>query len=133
MLVHPTLSNPKINEKSRAFSQYLGDKYGYNTTEAEGAAARCADIVQFLVARLEQQQTKGSKFYIGNQLSALDIYSSTFAALIQPLPHEQCPMPDPFRKMYTNTDPGIQAAAKPILFVHRDFIYREYLELPIDL
>jgi hypothetical protein len=35
--------------------------------------------------------------------------------------------------MYTNTDPTIQAAAKPILFEHRDFIYREYLELPVDL
>jgi hypothetical protein len=42
-------------------------------------------------------------------------------------------MPAPFRKMYTNTDPIIQAAAEPILFEHRDFIYREYLELPIDL
>jgi glutathione S-transferase len=133
MLVHPTLLNPKVDEKTRAFSQYIGDKYGYNAAEAEGAAARCADIIGFLVARLEQQQAKGSKFYIGNQLSALDIYSAAFTALIQPLPHEQCPMPAPFRKMYTNTDPTIQAAAKPILFAHRDFIYREYLELPIDL
>jgi len=132
MLVHPTLSNPNVDEKSRAFSQYIGTKYGYTAPEAEGAAARCARIVQFLVTRLEQQQASGSKFYIGNQLSALDIYSSTFAALIQPLPHEQCPMPAPFRKMYTNTDPLIQTAAKPILFAHRDFIYREYLELPIE-
>jgi glutathione S-transferase len=133
MLVHPTLTNPKAGEQSRAFSRYIGDKYGYNAPEAEGAAARCADIIRFLVTRLEQQRAKGSKFYIGNQLSALDIYSATFTALIQPLPHEQCPMPEPFRKMYTNTDPLVQAAAKPILFEHRDFIYREYLELPIDL
>lgn len=133
MLVHPTLTNPKASEQTRAFSQYIGDKYGYNAPEAEGAAVRCAEIIRFLVARLEQQHAKGSKFYIGNQLSALDIYSSTFAALIQPLSHEQCPMPDPFRKMYTNTDPLIQTAAKPIFFEHRDFIYREYLELPIDL
>ncbi|MBM4255838.1 MAG: hypothetical protein FJ147_08065 [Deltaproteobacteria bacterium] len=133
MLVHPTLSNPNVDEKSRAFSQYIGDKYGYNAPEAASAAARCAAIIGFLVTRLEQQRTKGSSFYIGNQLSALDIYSATFTALIQPLPHEQCPMPAPFRTLYTNTDPLIQAAAKPILFEHRDFIYREYLQLPIDL
>ena len=54
-------------------------------------------------------------------------------ALLQPLPHELCPMPQPFRKMYTNTDPVVQAAVKPILLEHRDFIYHEYLELPIDL
>jgi glutathione S-transferase len=133
MLVHPTLTNPKASEQTRAFSQYIGDKYGYTAPEAEVAAARCAEIIGFLVARLEQQRAKGSKFYMGNQLSALDIYSAAFTALILPLPHEQCPMPEPFRKMYTNTDPLIHAAAKPILFEHRDFIYREYLELPIDL
>jgi hypothetical protein len=42
-------------------------------------------------------------------------------------------MPQPYRQLYTNTDPVIQAAVKPILMEHRDFIYREYLELPIDL
>ncbi len=87
MLVHPTLSNPKVDEKTRGFSQYIGDKYGYNAPEAEGAAARCADIIRFLVVRLEQQQAKGSNFYIGNQLTTLDIYSSKFAALLQLLPH----------------------------------------------
>jgi hypothetical protein len=71
--------------------------------------------------RLEQQRAKGSRFFIGNQLSALDIYWAAFAALIQPLPHEQCPMPAAFRKSYTNTDPVIQAAAHPLLFEHRDF------------
>jgi glutathione S-transferase len=133
LLVHPTLSNPKADAQSRGFSQYIGNKYGYNTPEAEAAPAHCAEILNALAARLEQQRANGSKFFIGNQLSALDIYWAAFAALIQPLPHELCPMPQSFRKMYTNTDPTIQAAAKPILFEHRDFIYREYLELPLDL
>jgi hypothetical protein len=133
MLVHPTLTNPNVDKGSRAFSIYIGDKYGYNATEAEAAPRRCAQILQLLSNRLEQQRAKGSKFFIGNQLSALDIYWAAFAALVQPLPHDQCPMPPSFRTLYTNTDPTIQAAAKSILFEHRDFIYREYLELPVDL
>jgi glutathione S-transferase len=133
LLLHPALSNPNADQKSVGFSQYLGSKYGYNAPEAEVAPARCAEILRTLAARLEQQHAKGSQFFIGNQLSALDIYWAAFAALIQPLPHELCPMPAPFRKMYTNADPTIQAAAKAMLFEHRDFIYREYLELPIDL
>jgi glutathione S-transferase len=133
MLVHPTLTNPNADKGSRAFSTYIGDKYGYDTAEAEVAPRHCADILQLLSNRLEQQRAKGSKFFIGNQLSALDIYWAAFAALVQPLPHDQCPMPSSFRTMYTNTDSTIQAAAKPILFEHRDFIYRTYLELPIDL
>jgi glutathione S-transferase len=133
MLVHPTLTNPNADKGSRVFSTYIGDKYGYNAAEAEAAPRHCAQILQLLSNRLEQQRARGSRFFIGNQLSALDIYWAAFAALVQPLPHDQCPMPQSFRTLYTNTDPTIQAAAKPILFEHRDFIYSEYLELPVDL
>ena len=42
-------------------------------------------------------------------------------------------MPPAFRTMYTNTDPVVQAAVTPLLLEHRDFVYHEYLELPIDL
>jgi glutathione S-transferase len=133
MLIHPTLTNPNADERSRAFSTHMGNKYGYNLAEAEAAPARCAEILQVLGNRLEQQRAQGSKFFIGSQLSALDIYWAAFAALVQPLPHELCPMPQSFRTMYTNTNPVVQAAVNPILLEHRDFIYREYLELPIDL
>jgi len=133
MLIHPTLTNPNADESSRAFSTYLGHKYGYEATLGEAAPARVATILRFLGSRLEQQRVKGSKFFIGNQLSALDIYWASFAALIQPLPHDLCPMPQAFRTFYTNTDTVVQAAVTPLLMEHRDFIYREYLELPIDL
>lgn len=133
MLVHPILSDSNSDEQSRGFSKYIGDKYGYAPDIGEAAPAKTAEIVQFLGKRLEAQRAAGRQFFIGNQLSALDIYWATFAALIQPLPDELCPMPAPFRKMYTNTDPVLQAAVDPILFEHRDFIYKEYLELPIDL
>lgn len=133
MLIHPTLTNPKVDDKSRAFADYIGSKYGYNPAEAEAAPARCAEILRLLGNRLEQQGAKGSKFFIGNQLSAMDIYWAAFAALVQPLPHELCPMSQSFRQLYMNTDPVIQAAVNPLLMEHRDFIYHEYLELPIDL
>ena len=90
-------------------------------------------ILRALSARLEQQRGRGSRYFIGNQLSALDIYWATFAALIQPLPHELCPMPQAFRSMYTNTNPVVQAAVTPLLLEQRDFIYHTFLELPIDL
>ena len=133
MLLHAVLTESGADESARAFATHMGNKYGYNREEAEAAPARVANIVTTLGSRLEQQQNKGSRFFIGNQLSALDIYWATFAALIQPLPHELCPMPASLRTMYINTDPVVQAAVKPILLEHRDFIYNEYLELPIDL
>ena len=133
MLLHAVLTDSDADDSARAFATHMGNKYGYNQAEAEAAPARVANIVTTLGSRLEQQHDKGSRFFIGNQLSALDIYWATFAALIQPLPHELCPMSDAFRAMYINTDPVVQAAVKPLLLEHRDFIYQEYLELPVDL
>ncbi|MGH8007710.1 MAG: hypothetical protein ACREQ3_11950 [Candidatus Binatia bacterium] len=133
MLIHPTLTNPNADESSRTFSTYLGKKYGYESALAEAAPARVAAILRLLGTRLEQQRARGSRFFVGAQLSALDIYWAAFAALIQPLPHELCPMPQAFRTFYTNTDPVVQAAVTPLLIERRDFIYREYLELPVDL
>jgi glutathione S-transferase len=130
-MIHSTVANPKTDDATRAFWTRFGNKYGYSPAAAEAAPARMAEILRFLGARLEQQRAKGSKFFIGNQLSALDIYWATFAALIQPLPPEQCPMATAFRAFYTNKDPVVAAATSPLLLEHRDFIYREYLELPV--
>jgi hypothetical protein len=40
-------------------------------------------------------------------------------------------MASSFRETYTERDPTIVEATSPSLLEHRDFIYREYLELPI--
>ena len=130
-MIHAMLSNPKVDEANRKFWIYMGNKYGYSPAAAEAAPARMAEILQHLGTRLEQQRAKGSKFFIGGQISALDIYWATFAALIQPLPPELCPMATAFRDFYTNKDPVVAVALSPLLLEHRDFIYREYLELPI--
>ena len=83
--------------------------------------------------RLEDQKAKGSPYFIGDSLTALDIYWAAFATLITPLPEEICPMGDMNRFMYTNTDATVQAAVNPLLMEHRDFMYKEHLELPVQL
>jgi len=133
MIVHQTLSNPAIPEENRAFAQYFGAKYGYSPENGHAAAARVIQILQSLSRRLESQKAKGSRYFIGQTLSALDIYWAAFATLIEPLPEDQCPMGPINRTLYTNTDASVQAAAHPLLMEHRDFIYKEHLELPIDL
>jgi hypothetical protein len=37
-----------------------------------------------------------------------------------------------FRRVYSNTHPTIRDATAPILLEHRDFIYHNFLELPLD-
>jgi hypothetical protein len=36
-----------------------------------------------------------------------------------------------FRPLYTNEHPVVRGALTPRLREHRDFIYQEYLELPV--
>jgi hypothetical protein len=52
---------------------------------------------------------------------------------LQPLPDDLCPMPQTYRRLYTCTDKAVMDAATPQLLAHRDFIYHEYLQLPVDL
>ena len=120
------------SEGGRKFGKYLGDKYGFDPHAAQRAPARVAEILGFLSARLERQRSLGSRFFIGDRLSALDIYWAAFATLIQPLPQELCPMAPGLRRAQTVSDPEILRALNPALLEHRDFIYHEYLELPLD-
>jgi glutathione S-transferase len=111
----------------------LGAKYGYSKLAAESAPAKTAEILRHLAARLAEQKQRGSKFLIGERLSALDIYWATFAALIDPLPREVCTMPRGLHALYGEIGPVVKAALDPSLIAHRDFIYREYLKLPLEL
>ena len=134
MVMHPTMTEPeKQPEEVRNFLTFFANKYLYDPAQAEGASARVAIIVKTMAEQLAAQKAKGSKFLIGNQLSALDIYWSTAAAILSPLPHDLCPMPDNFRSFYSSIDPDIEAALDPALLAHRDFIYEDTLVLPLDM
>jgi glutathione S-transferase len=133
MMLHTTLSNPNASEPAISSAVHLGRKYGYGLSAAEAAPARVADILRILSAQLDAQRKSGRRFLIGDRISALDIYWAAFAALIQPLPDELCKMSGGFRRMYTCADPAVTASISPQLMEHRDFVYHEFLELPVDL
>ena len=133
MLVHNGLNTPGLPAESRAFCEGFGAKYGYTPEAAEVAPARVIEILNTLDACLAEQQARGEQYFIGNQLSALDIYWAGVSHLIEPLPAPDCPMLEDFRPMYGNTHAGVASAATPRLMTHREFIYREHLGLPMDL
>jgi glutathione S-transferase len=113
--------------------RYLGARYGYDPAQAEAAPQRVADIVGAFARQLASQRARGRRYVVGDALSALDLWWATFAAMLEPLPDELCPMRPELRASYVARDPMIRQAMDPALLAHRDWIYREYLELPIDL
>jgi glutathione S-transferase len=131
MLLHG-LVRPEVPEVARSMAEYMGRKYGLTPETGEAAPQRTAEILRLFSERLLAQRERGSRFFVGDALSAVDIYWATFATLIDPLPHELCPMPKGIRGSYLLTDPDVRKAADPILIEHRDFMYREYLTLPLD-
>lgn len=114
------------------FARLRARLYGYSQAAVARAPARLAELLRLLASRLHEQRARGSRFLFGNALTALDLYWACMAALVDPLPHEQCPMPDWLRAVYRRRVPEVEATLDPALLEHRDFVYAEYLELPID-
>jgi glutathione S-transferase len=133
MLVQAGVTDSNATEEVRKGMLAFGSKYGYSPAAVAAAPAKVAQVVRVLAERLESQRSRGSRFLIGDRLSALDIYWAVFAALIEPLPDNLCPMPSEFRRRYLCDDAKVRGATTPQLLAHRDFIYHEYLELPVDL
>jgi glutathione S-transferase len=114
------------------FHGRLAGRYGYAPERAEAAPARVVAILELLGRQLTRRRERGRRFLVGETLSALDLYWAAFAAMLEPLPPELCPMPEPMRHSYRTQHPAIRAASDPALLAHRDFVYREYLELLLD-
>jgi glutathione S-transferase len=111
--------------------ELLGKKYGYSPEAGDAASQRAAEILGVLSRRLMAREKSGSRYYFGDRLSALDIYSACFSSALSPLPQDLCPMSTDYRPSYTCEDPAITSALAPRLLPHRDFIYETHLELPI--
>jgi glutathione S-transferase len=67
-------------------SEYLGKKYGYSPEAGPNSGSRAADVLRMLASRLKEQRQAGSRYYIGDTLTAADIYSATCMAMFAPLP-----------------------------------------------
>ena len=111
----------------------LSSRYGYSAEAAAAAPARCAAILTGLAARLRRQRDAGSRYFVGDALTAADLYWATFAALADPLPEEVCAMPAGLRASYRVEDATVRAALDPILLEHRDHVYERHLPLPLEL
>lgn len=114
-------------------AQYLSGKYGYRAAEAARHPGRVIGLLGLLAGILHEQRRSGSRYYLGNGLTAVDLYSATAMAMFKPLPAELCPMMEFIRPTLEAMDEATAKALDPILLEHRDFIYREHLELPLSL
>lgn len=110
----------------------LQSAYGDTPENVERAPQRCADILDVLAARLKDQHSQGSPFFVGDAYSASDLYWTCFSQIVAPLPPDLAPTHPAMFASYANIGPMLGEHLDPILLQHRDFIYREFIGLPLD-
>jgi glutathione S-transferase len=111
----------------------MGGKYGFNEGDAKAAGPRIAESLKALSNQLKAQYARGVRYFVGDSLSALDVYWTAFSNLLDPLPKDQCPMPDSLRPGFAVSDPVVKAALDPLLLEHRDRIFRSHFRNPMEL
>ncbi|HVE55068.1 MAG TPA: hypothetical protein VNB23_16920, partial [Ramlibacter sp.] len=116
-----------------AAAAYIGKKYGYSPQAAAGATPRVVELLAMLARRLKAQQAAGSNYYIGDALTAVDIYSAAVMAMFRPLRHEDCAMDAGARTAFEFREAATEAALDDVLLRHRDRVYQRHLALPLSL
>jgi glutathione S-transferase len=130
-LVHAGLQN--AGGFPARVAKYLSKKYGYSPEVGAASGQRVTELLRMLGTRLKAQREAGSRYFAGDALTAVDVYSATFTALFNPLPPEHCQMDASMRQAFETRDAQTKTALDPILLEHRDMIYAEHLKLPLSL
>ena len=112
---------------------YLAKKYGHSDEAGAAAGARVVELLGALAARLAAQRAAGSDYYVGDSVTAADVYAAAVLALFRPLPQAQCEMDATTRASLETLDAPTAAALDPLLFAHRNMMYARHLELPLSL
>lgn len=107
----------------------LADRYGYHEQRVEAVNERVLEILGLLSDTVQQA---AGDYFIGGRLSALDLYSAIFVAvMVAPLPHEVIPMPDHMRAGFEAGVPGLDKARVAPLLAHRDFVFDRHIRTPL--
>ncbi len=123
-----------LGEEAMAENPMLRD-YHFSTLEVTTAPAKLIEILQALSAQLIRQRELGSRYFIGDKLTALDIYWACFSQMLAALPPEVNPMPDFMRNVWGQLSRAVKEAGYEvdgILLEHRDYIFPKYLQWPLD-
>jgi glutathione S-transferase len=131
LLVQAMLTTPE-ESPVRQLGEVLGERYGYSDSAAAEAPSRATEILSILAHQLEIQGDAGSEYFVGSELTAVDIYWAAFATMIAPLPEPECPIDADSRASFVGLGHVVEANQYPALIEHRDMIYSRHLKLPMD-
>ena len=116
----------------------LGRKYGYSEDASAQAPHKMAEIVRVIDAQMQAQEERGSKYLVGDAISAVDIYWATMSMAVIPAPPEIMPRTKQNEGMLTgfaacSEIPQLKNAVTDRLEKQRNYILTTYCETPAVL
>ncbi len=116
----------------------LGRKYGYSKEASSAAPGKIAEVITLIDNRLEAQEKRGSRYLVGDALTAADIYWATMSMTVLPTPPEIMPRTQQNKGMFIFFDgnskiPVIEEALTKRIEDHQRFILKTYCETPAVL
>ena len=97
------------------------------------AGAKVIGMLGDLAAQLRTQRAAGSDYFIGDALTAADVYAAAAMGMFKPLPAAVCDMVPATRAALETLDAPTAAALDPVLLAHRDMMYSRHLAMPLSL
>jgi len=116
----------------------LGRKYGYNEEASAAAPRKIAEVITLLDQRLETQESRGSKYLVGDGLTAADIYWATLSMTVLPPPPDIMPLTRQNRGMMkffaaNSSVPEIAGALTKRIENHQRYVLTTHCETPAVL
>ena len=116
----------------------LAQKYGYSEEASAAAPGKIAEVISLIDNRLQAQEKKGSRYLIGDSVTALDVYWATMSMTILPVPVEIMPKTLQNQGMLgffemNSKIPEIADALTKRIQEHQQYILTTYCETPAVL
>tara|TARA_Y100000389_G_C17459194_1_gene520407 strand:+ start:2570 stop:3376 length:807 start_codon:yes stop_codon:yes gene_type:complete len=116
----------------------LSRKYGYTKAASLVAPSKIANVIKLIDRYLQKQAAQGSKYLIGNKLTAADVYWATLSMCITVTPTEIMPLTEQNQNLLnlfaTNSKvPVISEAMTSQIVEHQRYILTTYCETPAVL
>ena len=119
-------------ESADPIMRALGERYGYSPARAETAREGIAALLSHFASLLRSQNGNGSPYFVGDEMTAADVYSACFSVLLSPLPDELCSVPPGLRGLYEYSGDETLGKDIAVLLEHRDMMYERHLKTPLD-
>jgi len=116
----------------------LARKYGYSEAASSDALSKIAEGITLLDSRLEAQAELGSRYLVGDTLTAADIYWATMGMALVPAPPEIMPRTQQNKGLLAwfeqnSKVPEIAHALTERIEDHQRYILKTYCETPAVL